>query len=178
MSCQWCSSEWAGWAREWKRYRWTATSLSQNPHRNLPSQQQSSSPGFYSSFRTPCGVKRSADVRCVRLVSADALLHPPLLLGQIELQNISMSQVIIFAWDSQRLASTVSIFLLLWGDEQRWRGSAGFVGRAASDQPDINSPCYHANNSLIWKWPTHDWFHGPRDNANRKKCSWKVSYYF
>lgn len=135
----------------------------------MPSQQQSSSPGFKSSLDTPGGVKRSADPCCVCLVSADALLRPPLLLGQIELQNISKSQVISFGWDSQRLASTVSIFLLLWGDKQRWQGSAGFVRRAASDQPDRNSPCYHANSSLFWKWPMHDWFHGPRENANRKK---------
>lgn len=65
------------------------------PRRNLPSQQQGRSPGFYSPFDTPSRVKWSADPLRV-------CLGLPLLLGQIELHNISVSQVDDFGWDSQR----------------------------------------------------------------------------
>lgn len=76
-SCQLCSSERCRVGREWNRYRRAATSLSQNPHRNLPSQQQKQLPSwFYSSFDTLICVKWSADPSHVCLVSADTSLGP------------------------------------------------------------------------------------------------------
>lgn len=51
--------------------------------RNLTSQQQSNSPGFYSSIHTLSGVMWSANLLCVCLVS----LCPPLLRSQVGLHN-------------------------------------------------------------------------------------------
>lgn len=80
------------------------------PHRNLPSQQQKQLPRvlFILQYTELCKMMLLILTR-VCLVSVDALLRPPLLHGQIELQNISMSQVNNFVWDSQRFASTVSV---------------------------------------------------------------------
>lgn len=109
LHVQWCSSGCAGWAdseRDTDSYQ-----IVPKPRRNLPLQQQSSSTGFYSSFDSR--VKGSTDPPRLCLVSADALLHPPLLFRQIELYKITVSQVSDYGWDSQRFVSTVSISPLL-----------------------------------------------------------------
>lgn len=82
MSCQWCSSGRSGWAECGREIEMDSHQLVPKPHRNLPSQQQSSSPGFYSSFNTPKSCKAicwSFPQAC--LVSADPSLRPPLFTG-------------------------------------------------------------------------------------------------